>query len=272
MAGIPILLYHSISAQASPRFRPWTVAPGVFAEHMQLLADLGYEAVTVSRLGRALEGVSPVPTRPVAVTFDDGYADFHDAALPALDAHRFTATLYVTTGHVGGTAQWLAQDDEADRRMLDWAQLHEIAAKGIEVGAHSHTHPRLDELRSADSLAEIRDSRRILEDRLQRPVTSFAYPHGYHGPRVRQQVIDAGFATAAAVKNAMSSLADDRFALARIVVAHGTSTDDLRRLLQGVSLEQAPTPTRLRTVGWRIFRRGRARAAEALHGSRARCL
>ena len=76
------------------------------------------------------------------LTFDDGYADFHRRAMPLLDAHGFTATLFVTTG-------WEQDADmrrSAPGRMLNHAQLAEAAAAGIEIGAHTRSHPQLDPL------------------------------------------------------------------------------------------------------------------------------
>lgn len=273
MIRVPILLYHSISAQASPRFRPWTVPPDRFAAHMETLAADGYEPITVDRLRRLqdpLPAHGRLPDRPVVITFDDGFEDFHHHALPVLDRHGFASTLYLPTAYIGGRAAWLAREQEAGRRMLGWTQVSEIAAAGVRVGAHSHTHPRLDELRPHDSLEEIVRSKEVLEDRLQLPVTSFAYPHGYHDKRVRGQVIGAGFGSAVAVKQAMSSTADDPFALARIVVPRDASAEDVRRLLHGGCLRQAPFRTPLRTRGWRLARRGRAHVVRLTDGSRGR--
>lgn len=266
MISIPILLYHSISTEASPRFRPWTVPPASFADHMETLASDGYEPITVDRLQRLLHA-GPMPERPVVITFDDGFEDFHSHALPVLDHHGFAATLYVPTAYIGRRAAWLSREHEAERRMLDWNQVGEIAAAGVQVGAHSHTHPRLDELRPHESMDEIVRSKEILEDRLQLPATSFAYPHGYHDKRVRRQVIGAGFGSGMAVKHAMSSPADDPYALARIVVPREASVEDLRRLLRGSCLRQAPFRTPLRTTGWRLVRRGRAHVGKRIGGS-----
>ncbi|MGH7870054.1 MAG: polysaccharide deacetylase family protein [Candidatus Dormibacteraceae bacterium] len=88
----------------------------------------------------------PVPEKTVVITFDDGFADFYREALPLLQNYRYTATLYVATGFVGGTSRWLGSCGEGDRPMLTWSTLREIAALGIEIGANTHTHPELDRL------------------------------------------------------------------------------------------------------------------------------
>ncbi len=256
---IPILLYHSISTEASPRFRRWVLHPRQFAAHMRHLAANGYHPVTVSELVDAISQADvPLPPNPVALTFDDGFADFHAQALPILEHHRFASTLYMTTGFIGGSAGWLS-GEESHRTMLSWSQLREADAQGVECGAHGHTHRKLDELPAAMANDEILRSKTALEDHLGRAVRTFAYPHGFSGPRVRDLVASAGFSSATAVRHAMSSTGDDVYGLARIIIGADTDVPALKRLLNGSGIPHAPFPERLRTITWRAVRR-RARA------------
>jgi peptidoglycan/xylan/chitin deacetylase (PgdA/CDA1 family) len=80
--------------------------------------------------------------------------------------------------------------------MLSWAQLGEIASRGVEIGAHSHSHPDLDTLPQQKAWQEIADCKRHLETELGAVVVSFAYPHGYSSPRVRRLVREAGYQSA----------------------------------------------------------------------------
>ncbi|WP_210443330.1 polysaccharide deacetylase family protein [Nocardioides sp. SYSU D00065] len=269
-ARVPVLLYHSVAEDSSRRFRPWTLHPRRFAAHMEHLSARGYQSLTLRQLEQCLlPGGPPLPERPVVITFDDGFADFHAAALPVLEAHHLASTLYVPTGYLGGTAGWLAREREQDRRLLHPEQLRDVAERGVEIGAHSHTHPRLDELSATEARAEIRRSKDVLEQQLQRPVTSFAYPHGNYSRRVREQVIEAGYTSAAAVRHAMSSTDDDVYALARVMVLADTTTDDLARLLAGDGIPQAPCRPRARTGLWRTARRTRRVLASARTGPRS---
>ena len=253
---IPILLYHSVSSHASKGFYPWTVTPEQFAGQMRELAVRGYTPIKVSDFAEILMGKRTwIPQNPVLITFDDGFADFYETALPILKEHHFVATLYVITGFVGGTSQWLSPEEGPDRAMLRWEEIEGLPEEGIEIGAHTQTHPQLDTISLRSARGEILKSKELLETHLGAPVRSFAYPHGYHGPGVRELVIDAGFDSAVAVKHAMSSLQDDRFGLARIVIKRDLSLDDFNSLLAGSHLRVAVKGERLKTVLWRYARK-----------------
>ena len=230
--NIPILMYHSISSHASPRFRPCIVSPETFDEHLSYLDQCHYTPVTVTQFVQAMaRGGDGLPARPVVLTFDDGYADFYTSALPALQRHGFTATLYVATAFVGGTSRWLQHMGEGMRPMLTWEQLAEISASGIECAAHTHTHRPLDMLPPSVARDEIVRSKELLEEHLGQQVSSFAYPYGYYSARVWQIVRAAGYASACAIKGALSSLHDDPYALARLAIKPHTSVHVLATAL-----------------------------------------
>lgn len=255
---VPILMYHSISRQASPQFRPFIVTPPLFEEHLSYLKQEGYTPLTVSEflvLRNAAD--ASLPERPIVLTFDDGFADFYTDALPLLQKYGFPATLYVTTGYVNETSRWLQRRGEGERPMLSWTQLAELHEHGIELGAHTHTHPQLDLLSHAEAWSEITQSKTLLEGHLAIEVASFAYPFGYHTSAVRRQVIQAGFSSACAVKYAMSSTESDIFALARLFVSIETDTRALAHLLSTHALSSLNDMyIRARAPIWRLARWG----------------
>jgi peptidoglycan/xylan/chitin deacetylase (PgdA/CDA1 family) len=253
---VPILLYHSISEHVTARFKRWAVRPETFAAHMAYLQDRHYTPVTVTQLAQAMtDGSARLPDRPVVVTVDDGLADFYTGALPVLTQYGFPATLYVTTGFVGGTSRWLSRAGEGLRPMLTWSQLADVQASGIECGAHSRSHPQLDILAPAAARDEIVHCKNELEHQLGQQVATFAYPHGYYSAAVRRLVQEAGYSSACAVKHAMSATTDDRFALARIVVTDTNDMDGFGHVLAGRGLPVAPVRERVRARGWRVVRR-----------------
>lgn len=252
---VPILLYHSVDSECSAAYRPWMVTPQRFEQQMAYLADNGYRPVDASTLSSwHAAGIPPGP-ETVLITFDDGLRDFVSGALPILRRFDFPATLFVVSGHVGGTSRWLSSLGEGDRPMLTWTELRELGEQGVECGAHTSSHPQLDLLSSAAAADEIARSKRVLEDGLGRAVDAFAYPHGYATAAIRQAVKDIGFTSAFRVRNALSSPHEDRFALSRITMGEEMDDSDMARLLSGRSLPIAPAPDRLAALGWRLVRR-----------------
>jgi peptidoglycan/xylan/chitin deacetylase (PgdA/CDA1 family) len=256
---VPILMYHSISRRATDRFKRFTVSPSLFAEQVAHMRRNGYTSLTVTQYVHACTQGEMLPERPVILTFDDGFADFYDEAFQVLERHRFVATLYVTSGFVNGTSRWLQREGEAARAMLTWDQLKEVVAYGVECGAHSHSHPQLDTLSPQAAKMEIIQSKLLLEDRLGQQVWSFAYPYGYYIARVKQQVKEAGYTSACAVKYSLSDVTGDPFALARQMVAADTDIDALEVLLT----KDSPSITRsvykyLGVPLWRCARLGSA--------------
>src|SRR5664279_5395677 len=115
---LPVLLYHSISEGARPEQYGWITAPAVFAEHMAYLHEHRYRTLTVSEYAAMLaEPMTEAPEQTVVITFDDGFADFAEHALPVLKQYELTWTMYVVTGCVGSTSTWLESVDEGDRPM-----------------------------------------------------------------------------------------------------------------------------------------------------------
>lgn len=257
MTRIPILLYHSISLTPPPVIAPFTVTPTEFERQLELVAAGGFTVLTVSAFADALRGHAALPPRPLVITFDDGFADFYDTALPALREHAFDSTLYVPTGLLRGRPERVRLRSLGDS-LLEWSQLRPLREAGVEIGAHSHTHPHLDTLSTAAARDEIGRSKALLEDELGTEVDTFAYPNGYSSPTVRRLVAEAGFRSACAVKNAFSSPADDVFAIARLTLTAETPLSRFRAWLAGDGAPDAPARERLQTRAWRAYRRARA--------------
>jgi peptidoglycan/xylan/chitin deacetylase (PgdA/CDA1 family) len=240
MSAIPVLLYHRIAADRRDRF---AVAPELFSEHLAAIEASARTSLTIGEYARCLRGCGELPARPVVISFDDGYAET-PAVLVRLAAEGLRTTLYVTTGAVDAPGA-VTSDDLLALSMVD----------GVELGAHTVSHPHLDALPDEAARAEITSSKRALEDLLDRPVDTFAYPHGAYGHRVRRMVIEAGYGCAAAVKNALSHRADDPWAIARYTCTSATTGAQLERVLAGAGVPLAWSSERLRTRAARTRRR-----------------
>jgi peptidoglycan/xylan/chitin deacetylase (PgdA/CDA1 family) len=225
--------------------RRYTVSIADFAAHVGAVRASGRVAMRIGDLADGLRGDRPLPERPVAITFDDGFSNTY-RAIETLHRCELASTVYVTTGEIGSP----------DR--LSPAQLAGLARlSSVELGAHSVSHLRLDELDPQELANEVRLSRVQLEQLTEVGIHSFAYPHGSYDVRVREAVIAAGYRSAVAVKDAISHSADDPFAIARWTVTRGTPASTIARLLDGEGVRLAWSRERLRTRLYRAARRRR---------------
>lgn len=254
-AAVPVLCYHAVTTDPGDHIAPFAVTPDDFRRQLDLLLERGYRCITFADLTRRY----PSGEDPVAVlTFDDGYADFAESALPALQERGLASTLFVTTGWLEGPAP---REPGPSDRMLAWSQLPELVDAGVEIGAHSHSHPQLDTLGKSALRRELVTPRALLEQALGREVPSFAYPHGYNGPRVRRLTRASGYRAAAAVRNRLHRPDESPFAISRLMLratAPGTTpTAGLARWLDDTG-GRYRTRESWTTTGWRMYRHGRA--------------
>lgn len=192
-----ILMYHSIcSAQDNPN-RIFT-SPELFEAHMRYLKRRNLRGVSMRELLRA-ESMGSAKGL-VGLTFDDGYDDFLQNAVPVLERFGFSATVFVVIGMLGGENRWAFRDDPRPRmNLLGVEGVREVAARGMEVGSHSMTHPKLLGLESGLLEEEVSGSRRVLSEMLGEPVDGFCYPYGFLDSASVQAVRRARYAYACAV-------------------------------------------------------------------------
>jgi peptidoglycan/xylan/chitin deacetylase (PgdA/CDA1 family) len=259
--SMPALMYHSVSAVGGP-LRDLAVPPKRLAEQLTALTDAGYRLVGLSEALDLLDAGST--DKLLAVTFDDGYRDFLTEGLPALAAANARATLYASVGHLGDDAGWLGRYSPDFGRLLDWAELAEVAAAGVEIGNHSLIHHPLDVLPPAQLRAEIVRSHDELEQRLQRTVRSFAYPHGYNGRRVRDLVREAGHDNATEVGRRLHSPGEHRFAVPRLQPTPDHTGADLVRLVADGGPQLLPRVKQLAQPAWRVVRKAARRTGRTL--------
>ena len=231
MSELPILMYHSIGGPMPERLAELSVAPARLREHLDTLLGAGYRLLGLDAARAAHARGEAV----VALTFDDGYPDFLEAALPVLEEVGAGATLYVPTRHLGGTTTWLP-----DARLPLMDEDAVVAASrrpGIEIGSHAARHVPLDVLRRRDLQEEVAESAAVLLDLLGAPATGFCYPHGYHSAPVRRAVRAAGFTHACAIGHRVSPAGEDAYALSRLLAA---AADDGATLLARVEGRTVP--------------------------------
>ena len=160
-----------------------TVQPSVFAAQMGWLVRHRFHAITPQQLFDALERRTPLPSRPVLITFDDGYRDVLYNAAPVLRRLGLPATAFIITDRVSGP----------DPSFLTWLQLRVLERDGFTIGSHTVHHLRLTEVPPAQATHELTRSRTTLEHHLGHPVVWFAYPDGAANGAVAELVHRAGY-------------------------------------------------------------------------------
>ncbi|MER6092121.1 polysaccharide deacetylase family protein [Streptomyces bluensis] len=188
-------MYHSVGDTTDDPYR-LTVSPGRLARQLGWLRRRGLRGVSMADLlaARARGGGRNL----VGLTFDDGYTDFVDLAVPLLRRHGFGATVFVLPGRLDGENAW---DALGPRKRLLGEQGIRVAAatEGIEVGSHGLTHIDLTRADAETLRAEVADSRALLSELTGTDIQGFCYPYGYLDQRVLDAVRDAGYRYACAV-------------------------------------------------------------------------
>ena len=190
---IPVLNYHHIHDGEDSYFR---TRPKLFRRQMEILLDEGYVPITPARLA-GLRGVASCDEKYVLVSFDDAYENFLHHAWPILRKLEIPATLFVIVDAIGRDNDW----DEtrwSTHRHLDLAQLRALRAEGVSMGSHTLSHPTLVATDRARLEAELRGSRRSLQELLGASVSTLAYPGGAVDDTVKSlaaQHYELGFAT-----------------------------------------------------------------------------
>jgi peptidoglycan/xylan/chitin deacetylase (PgdA/CDA1 family) len=223
---VPVLMYHYIRVNPNPYDRlgyNLSVTPADFATQMDWLARNGYHPITFSDLHSYLNGQLGLPSRPVILTFDDGYADFYTTALPVLRAHDFSAVAYVVSGFVGRPGYMTA------------AQVLEADRSGIEIGAHTVDHADLAK-QSPDGLRyQLTASKASLEQLLGHPVLSLCYPSGKFNPTVATAAENAGYRDATTTRWGSFRTLASRYIWDRLRISGGETLDQFARDLASQS-------------------------------------
>lgn len=174
---IPILMYHSVSEQASGGSHPYfetTTSPHVFAQHMKFLKESGYQTLTLHEAIKYIEAGAQDIERRVVLTFDDGFQDFHTHAFPILEKHHFTATVFLPTRYIAEERRQFK-----NWQCMTWSEVQELHHAGIAFGSHTVNHRQLNVLEINTVEEELRCSKETIEDQLGRSVDSFCYPFAF---------------------------------------------------------------------------------------------
>ena len=214
--GVPVLNYHQVEEKNG---NPLTLWPDQFETQMSYLADEGYTTITIDEMMDALENGTPLPDKPVIITFDDGYADNYEYAYPILKKYGFKATIFLIYDFTNAYPNYLT-----------WDQINEMKESGlIRFESHTMTHANLAELTSTDELRhEIADSHDLLSEKLGYDMHYIAYPGGRVNAEIEEITRAAGYRGGFTVHYGLSTPEEGRYQMDRIPI-FGANTHTLTR-------------------------------------------
>jgi peptidoglycan/xylan/chitin deacetylase (PgdA/CDA1 family) len=257
VTGAPVLTYHHVAPIRRGARVKWLYHnPKLFAQQTAELREAGFStpefgtilepsapngvvtpalvplAVPAGHMGEDYSAPSPnfAPSRQfpaqrrqgnlhrhIYLTFDDGFCDVFQRALPILVQNRFRSMLYLVSSLVGKTNEWQLKLGDVVEPIMDVVQVREWLAAGQEIGAHTHTHPHLTQVSVAVAREEIAASKKSLEDRFGVSIEHFNYPYGEWNKVIRDLVIEAGFKTACTVDLGVNTAETSPFELKRFI-------------------------------------------------------
>ena len=196
---IPILMYHQV-AEIPRNLDPggYAVPPDQFMQQMTFLARNSYRCLTLPEAVQYFRKGGRTPARSFVLTFDDGYQDVYSRIYPILDKFGFTATVFLVAGRMGSPSNWWGQQGARSGQLLSWAEARDLARRGYILGSHTLSHPFLNLLDDQTTFEEIRNSRFLLQDKLELQVDYFSYPYSQTDVRIERLVESAGYTAACA--------------------------------------------------------------------------
>jgi peptidoglycan/xylan/chitin deacetylase (PgdA/CDA1 family) len=174
-----VLMYHKVNDIPD---NPTTVPVGRFDEQLGRLRELGYTIVDLDAVLDHYTLGKPLPHKAVLITFDDGYRDTLENALPVLQQHGASAVIFVPVAYMEDETPLPHETHLIERGIrnptLDWGLMRELDQGGVRVECHGIAHRPLAEVTLDEAVREIAVSKLKLEEKLARPVRAYAYVKG----------------------------------------------------------------------------------------------
>jgi peptidoglycan/xylan/chitin deacetylase (PgdA/CDA1 family) len=222
---VPILMYHYVSelpADADATRIDLTVRPDIFRAQMDYLKEQGYTTISLYQLDDALLNGTPLPPKPIILTFDDGYIDHYINVFPVLQEHGFTGTFFIITG----------MPDNRTPAYMSWSHIREMADAGMNMEPHTKTHQDLRN-RDYDFLVyELLGSIQSLESYIGHEPHMFAYPVGHYDGATLSVLGQLGIWRAVTTEHGDLETTDNRLEVPRLRVSGDTGVTGLEYLIQ----------------------------------------
>ena len=217
--SVPVLNYHQINDQAENAL---TIHPDQFEAQMKYLVDNGFHTITPADMLDSWENGTPLPDKPVILTFDDGYADNYRNAFPILEKYNLKGTIFLISDYIGTYPNYLT-----------WSQIDEMQESGyIDFESHTLSHMQLDKATPEETWEQLSESKQALEWHLKKPVSFIAYPCGSYDDELILKTKEAGYRAAFTVNYGVTNPDENPFVLDRIPIFGCNSHTLLRFVLR----------------------------------------
>jgi peptidoglycan/xylan/chitin deacetylase (PgdA/CDA1 family) len=222
---IPILMYHYVGQlpkDPDPYRVELTVSTQRFREHLEYLISQGYSSVSLYEVNNALLSGSPLPAKPIILTFDDGYRDHYENVFALLREFNLRGTFFVITGYA----------DQGLSQYLSWAQIEEMAQQGMWIEPHTKSHIDLRERSREQLIYEIVGSVESIQAHTGQSGAIFAYPGGRYDNQTLSVIQDTPIRRAVTTQHGALLTSDNFYELPRLRVSGEMSVTALDQLLR----------------------------------------
>jgi len=201
---IPILMYHSISYEKENILR---LPKEKFRNQMKYLKDNNYTTLTLDELYRYMKTGKNLPSKPIVITFDDGYKDNYTNAYPILKEFKQKATVFVITNTI-----------DREKNYLTSTEIKLMDSNNIRIESHTSSHEHLDKISYEDNLNTMKNSKGKLEKILNRKIYYIAYPYGGYTSNTIEAAKQSGYKLAFSTEFGLIDKTDNIYSLGRIFV------------------------------------------------------
>ena len=212
--GVPMLMYHSIAAEAN---NDAVISQERFVEHMAFLKEQQYNPISLDELYGYLQQGNKLPPRPVVITFDDGYRDTYEVVLPIIKQYGFKSTLFLSVGEMG--------------QRLTWQEVKEMKAAGMVIASHGVAHNDLAGFNREQQKQDILQAKEILDRQLQQNTRYFCYPNGSYNKDTLELLQANGCLLAVTIEPGWVKKGDQPLALKRIWMGNAVDRNHLQERL-----------------------------------------
>jgi len=207
---VPILIYHIVrdnTAGESYMVHRMTVPPAMLDKEFKYLKDNDYHVISFNDLVDNLQKNKILPSKPIILTFDDGWEMGYKTAFPILKKYNYTATFFIFSNGIGR------------KHYLTWDEINEMQNAGMTIGGHSKSHPTLVDIHNENILRnELVDSKKVIESHIGRTVDLFAYPFGHPNDEIIKVLKEAGYKAARTTYIGSVHTLDNIYTLKGIIV------------------------------------------------------